>query len=98
MTLRDKMSRLLKDSLDYATEVTSEYTRKGRIRLEILALKKEIEEKMLQLGGDVYHLVKEDGAKMVEQHNRVSHLIRQIEELEKELEDWMTKLKQVNNG
>ncbi len=92
MTLQERITRLFKDTMDLAEEKTAEYTRKGRIKLEVMALKKELEEKMLQLGGDVYHLVKEENVTAVEKHNRVSHLIRQIDELEKELENWLAKL------
>ena len=60
-------------------------TKIGRIKIDILGVKKEIEEKMLELGGRVYDRYLKSKSLNFEMHQDIQSLINDIEALEKEL-------------
>ena len=85
MTLWTNIKKGFMDGLQSATDKTSEYTRIGRIKIDILGVKKEIEEKLLELGGRLYDLVAEKQNFNIENDKYILQLIEQIKELEIEL-------------
>ena len=85
MTLLDNIKKGLIEGFQAASDFTSEYTKIGRIKIDILGVKKEIEEKMLELGGRVYDRYLKSKSLNFEMHQDIQSLINDIEALEKEL-------------
>lgn len=83
-----KLWQDLRKSLKKAGEKTSGFTRMGRIKIDILGLKREIEEKFIELGGRVYQLGGENKQIDLNKDKEIAHLIEQIRELEQELESY----------
>ncbi len=86
MTLVNKFRRGMLDGLRKASALTNEYTRIGRLKIDMLAIKKELEEKLLELGGRVYQLSRKDQSTALPTDSRISHLISEIRKLDEELE------------
>lgn len=88
----------LKGGLQSATNKTSEYTKIGRIKIDILGIKKEIEEKMVELGGRLYHLVSREQNYEIAKDKYILQLIEQIKELEAELEIYDKALRRIKSA
>jgi len=84
-------------SLQTAGIKTAEYTRIGKIKIDIFALKKEIEDKFLELGGRVYHLMAEEKRLDVEKDVNVIRVINELKELESELGRYNQELENVKH-
>ncbi|KAA3618338.1 MAG: hypothetical protein D8M58_20780 [Calditrichaeota bacterium] len=97
MTLFEKVKKGLIDGFNAASDITSEYTKIGRIKIDILGVKKEIEEKMLELGGRVYDSCTSSNTLNFEKETKVLELIDQIKKLENELKKCEDDLKRINN-
>ncbi len=76
---------------------TVEMTKVGRIKIDVLALKKEIEEKFVELGGRVYHLNIEGDKININSDKKIQQLIEQIKELEVELKNYEIALEEIKN-
>jgi hypothetical protein len=81
--------------LQSASDKTSEYTRIGRIKIDVLGIKKEIEEKFIELGGRVYHNVTEKNKTCIDKDIEIGQLILQIKELQKEFAEHATELRRI---
>jgi hypothetical protein len=97
MTLFEKVKKGLISGFNAASDITSEYTKIGRIKIDILGVKKEIEEKMLELGGRVYDSATNANTFNFEKNNTILDLISQIRKLEDELKQCEDDLKRINN-
>lgn len=83
--LFENLKKELIESLQTASAKTVEYTKIGKIKIDILGVKKEIEEKLLELGGRVYHSIVEEKDNEINKNVQIRHLIEQVKELESEL-------------
>jgi len=98
MTFWINVKKRLQGGIQSATDKTSEYTKIGRIKIDILGIKKEIEEKLIELGGRLYHLVSEEQSFEITKDKYLLQLIEQIKELEKELEKYDNELKRIKSA
>ncbi len=87
MSLWEEIKKELSGSFQTVAGKTSEYTRIGRIKIDVLGIKKEIEEKFIELGGRVYQQAIEENKKSIDDDMHISQLIMQIRELEQELKE-----------
>jgi len=98
MTLFEKIRKGIIDGFHAASDITSEYTKIGRTKIDILGVKKEIEEKMLELGGRVYDVMTRAGSNLnLENEEKINDLIKEIKNLEIELKKYEEKLEQIRN-
>ena len=56
----DSIFKSIKDSIQKLSQKTDEVTRVGRLKIGIIATKRDLERKMIVLGGKVYDLVEEE--------------------------------------
>jgi hypothetical protein len=80
-----KARRGVIDGVNTAGNKTNELTKIGRIKIDILAVKKEIEENLLEFGGRFYHLTKEDRGFLLPDDDDIKRLYAGIQKLEEEL-------------
>ena len=100
MNLWEEIKKEVSGGFQTVADKTSEYSRIGRIKIGVLGIKKEIEEKFIELGGRVYQQALEENKKNIDDDMHISQLILQIKELEQELkknEDEMHTIK-ANTG
>lgn len=97
MALWEKIRATISEGFQLAGNKTVEMTKVGRVKIDVLALKKEIEEKLVELGGRVYHAtIKNDNIDLNSDKN-IKQLIEQIKELEVELKNYEIALEQIKN-
>ncbi|MBN2425334.1 MAG: hypothetical protein JXR46_13695 [Calditrichaceae bacterium] len=100
MTLWENLKKGLVDGLHTATDKTTEYTKIGRIKIDLLGLKKELEEKLVELGGRVYQAYDEKKEISLTSDMKIKQLLTRISELDQELKNYQKELKRIkeNNG
>jgi hypothetical protein len=75
-----------------AGEKAAELSRIGKIKIDIFSVKKEIEDKLVELGGRVYeYMVKNDPSSIHTDHTILS-LVGELKELEAELNRYTEEL------
>jgi len=95
MTLWANIKKGFMEGIQSASDKTSEYTRIGRIKIDILGVKKEIEEKLLELGGRLYDQIAEKRNYDIQNDKYILQLIEQIKELEIELKKYNHELNRI---
>jgi ABC-type phosphate transport system auxiliary subunit len=88
MSLWKSIKIKINKNMQLAGNKTVEMTKVGRIKIDVLALKKEIEEKLVELGGRVYHSYDDKNAIDLSSDKKIEQLIEQIKELEIELKNY----------
>ncbi len=84
-SLWETLKKGLVEGFQVASDKTSEYTRIGRLKIDVLGIKKEIEEKFVELGGRVYHEINEKNEYNFKEHEEINTLISEIRKLENDL-------------
>ncbi len=77
-------SKLIK-TIRYAGQKSEKISKQSKVKINEIGIKKELEEKLLDLGGHVYKKANEDNNLNFEQDLILKHLIEQIKALENEL-------------
>jgi len=89
-----KIKNGLAEGFQNLSEKTEEMTKIGRLKLEVIAIKRDIEKAMIELGGRVYHQFKD---KTILDDPDVKSLVRSIKEKEIKLNTIEEKIEQVRN-
>jgi len=77
------------------TEKTNEMTQIGRLKIEMIAVKRDIEKAFIELGGQVYHNLKRKPKDDLRSDQRIKNLVKDIESLELKLKTLENKIEQV---
>ncbi len=96
--LWDDIAKTIREGVDTFVEKTEELTKIGRIKVDILNIKRNIDKNFSELGGRVYHLVveeKKSSGKDVLADKEVKELIECVKILAKELEDKKAELESI---
>ena len=94
-TTWNKIRKAMSDGFQNLSDKTGEMTQIGRIKIEIIAVKRDIEKAFIELGGRVYHHWGEKNKDDLQSHQRVKKLIKNIAALEKKLNSLQTKIEHV---
>jgi hypothetical protein len=95
LTVLEKIKKGLISGFQTASDMTSEYAKIGRIKIDIIGIKKEIEDKMLELGGRVYENYTDSKSINFENKEHIIKIINAIDALEKELKKSQEKLRDI---
>lgn len=98
MTLLEKIKKGLISGFQTASDMTSEYTKIGRIKIDNIGIKKEIEEKMLELGGRVYENYNSSHSINFENKEQIMKIVNEINALEQELKKSEIKLEEIKRS
>ena len=93
-TLWDK----LRAGLQTVSDKTEEMTQIGRLKIEIIAVKRDIEKSFVELGGRVYHLLEEDKAKNIERDEEIRNLADRIKDHEQKLKRLQEKIENIQSS
>lgn len=87
MAFLDELSKKLGTAADLAVDKARDFAETGKLKLDIAAEEKELQNLYVQIGKSVYHLEKDDPVSVyaAECHNITEHLQR-IEQLKLEAE------------
>jgi len=94
-SLFEDITKGIKEGITVVADKTDEYTKIGRLKVEILGVKRNIEKKFTELGGRVYHAVAVDKVANVGEDAQVKLLVSQIGNLEQKLNDKNAEIEKV---
>lgn len=84
-SLWEDIKKTVMEGVTIATEKTEEYTKIGKVKVEILSVKRNVEKAFAQLGGEVYTLLVDKKVTDVAGNPKVKQLIEKINGLKKSL-------------
>ena len=84
-TLWDDVKDWLSDATKVAVKEAEDLTRKGKLKIEMLALSRKIEKKMAELGGFVYHNLSKAEGFDLGQNDKVKYYVKEIRRMESEM-------------
>ena len=86
-TLWEDIRDGIRDGIELVVDKTEEYTKIGKIKMEIVGIKRNIEKHFSELGGRVYEIMKENKRKSVGADEEVKRLVEELIEMEKSLDE-----------
>lgn len=84
-SLWEDIRKSLKEGLETVAGYTEEYTKIGRLKVDVAAIKHNINRLFGELGGRVYELLSQDPRSQVASDGKVGSLIERIKGLEEKL-------------
>jgi len=92
-----KIKKGLTDGYQNLSHKTEELTQIGRLKLEIIAVKRDIEKAFIELGGRVYQVFQENGEVNQLSDQEINKLVKEIKELETKLHDLEKKVEGIKS-
>jgi len=96
--LWDDIAKTIREGVDTVVEKTEELTRIGRIKVDILNIKRNVEKNFSELGGRVYQLISKEKKTAISADKEAKEIIECIKILEKELDDKKSELAKVKSN
>ena len=96
--LWSKLKKDLTDNFQSLSRKTEELTRIGRLKLEIIAIKRDIEKSFIELGGRVYQAFEDKAQDQVLSDEHLKEIINTIREKEQKLKSIEEKIAAVKEG
>lgn len=93
-TLWDDIAKTIRDSVDTVVGKTEELTKIGKIKVDIINIKRNIEKQFAELGGTVYHLIDENKTSIASNAD-VKAVVEKVKELEEQLDAKNAELEKV---
>jgi hypothetical protein len=94
-SLWDDIAKTIREGVDTVVGKTEEYTRIGKIKIDIINIKRNVEKNFAELGGRVYHLMVEKKKPQISGDKDVKKILDSIQLLEKELQSKKAELEKV---
>jgi len=95
--LWDDITKTIREGVDTVVEKTEELTKIGKIKVDILNIKRQIDKQFSELGGHVYHLIAEEKKSDVSGNDEVKKMISAVKKLEAQLDEKNEELERVKN-
>ena len=83
--LWEKIKKSVMDGVTTAAEKTEEYTKMGKIKLDVLSVKHKISRSFAELGGLIYDAIREDKGEEALSSDDVKTILDRLNELDEEL-------------
>jgi len=94
-TTWNKIKKSMSDGYKNLSEKTGEMAQIGRLKIEIIALKRDIEKAFIELGGRVYHGLEEKHEDDILADLKIKKLVKAIKSLEIKLKTLEKKVEKV---
>jgi hypothetical protein len=94
-TTWNKIRKGMSEGFQNLSDKTGEMTKIGRLKIEIIALKRDIEKAFIELGGRVYHQVEEKHEAEILSDEKIKKLIKDINSFETKLKSLEDKIQKV---
>jgi len=95
--LWDDIAKTIREGVDTVVEKTEELTKIGKIKIDILNIKRNVQKNFSELGGRVYHLIIKEKKTAISADKEATEIIECIKILEKELDDKKSELEKVKS-
>jgi len=91
----DDLTNLLKKGISTVAKKTDEYTKIGKIKVDIIGIKRDIDKKFNELGGKTYQLIVEENNSKVAANEEVKAIIETVKQLNQQLQEKKDELDRV---
>ena len=81
----DDLSNIFKKGVSVVAQKTDEYTKIGKIKVDIIGIKREVDKRKTDLGNKVYQLIVEENNTRISTNEDVKAIIEKIKELNEKL-------------
>jgi hypothetical protein len=95
--LWDDIAKTIKEGVDTVVEKTEELTKIGKIKVDIINIKRNVEKNFSELGGRVYHIIAEEKKTQISSDKEVKEIIDCIKILENELAEKKEELQNIRS-
>lgn len=95
MSFWENLSNVFKKGVSVVAKKTDEYTKIGKIKVDIIGVKRDIDKQFTELGGKVYHLIVEENNSRVASNQEVKDIIDKVKQLNVTLEEKKEELDRV---
>jgi len=85
-SLWDDIAKTIREGVGTVVEKTEELTKIGRIKVDIISIKRNVEKNFAELGGKVYNMIVEEKKAQVAGNKDVKEIVGRIKGLEEQLE------------
>ncbi|MBN1559937.1 hypothetical protein JW998_06785 [candidate division KSB1 bacterium] len=85
----------IRDGLELVVDKTEEYSKIGKLKVDIFTIKRNIEKQFTELGGRAFELLTGDDPKSLQKDEQVTKLIGEIQALEQDLKEKEADIDQV---
>ena len=96
-SLWDDITKTIREGVDTVVEKTGELTKIGKIKIDILNLRRNVDKNFSELGGRVYQLITKEEETVISKDKEAREVIECIKILEKELADKKLELAKVKS-
>lgn len=95
MSFWDDLVNFFKKGVSTVAKKTDEYTKIGKIKVDIIGIKREVDKKLSDLGGRTYQLIVEENNTKIASNEDVKTILDNIKDLNQKLDDKKDELQQV---
>jgi len=81
------VKKSLQEGLQSVSSKTEELTKIGRLKLEIIAVKRDIEKSFVELGGRVYDIINQEQKVAIKKDTNIIKLVEKVRGFEQKLAD-----------
>jgi hypothetical protein len=96
-TLWEDVRDGIRDGIELVVDKTEEYSKIGKIKVDIIGLNRNIEKRFSELGGRAYEILKENSRKSVGADEEVKRLVDELAEFEKSLDEKKNEIVNIRN-
>jgi vacuolar-type H+-ATPase subunit I/STV1 len=93
----DDFRKKFKTGISAVYRKADELTRIGKLRLEIVAVKRDIEKAFIELGGRLYHQISEESRYDTKDDPQIAELVKKIRGKEDRLEEIEKKIREIQD-
>jgi hypothetical protein len=94
-TFWESLKKSIQEGVHSVSEKTDELTKIGRLKIEIIAVKRDIEKSFMELGGRVYESLKSETKISLTRNTEIQNLAKKISGFEEKLEQLETEIRQI---
>ena len=91
----DDLTSMFKRGVSTVAKKTDEYTKIGKLKVDIIGIKREIDKQFTMLGGKVYQLIVEENNTKIASNDEVKQIIDEVKNLNEKLNQKKEELEQV---
>ncbi|MBN1154560.1 hypothetical protein JXB12_06510 [candidate division KSB1 bacterium] len=95
MPVWDDLTKMFKKGVSVVAKKTDEYTRIGKIKVDIIGIKRDIERQNLELGKKVYQLLVEENDNKIASNTDIKDIIEKATEFNNKLKEKYDELEAV---
>ena len=96
-TFWKSLKKNLQQGIQTVSEKTDELTKIGRLKIEVIAVKRDIEKLFVELGGRVYDILQNQKKASISKDDEIKKLVERVEKFEKKLHELEERIQNIQD-